>query len=181
MTPADLEACFDQFRVSAFRLETLPAYDVGGMEADRREAWRAGRPIPERSVRTSPWLRRIALTTAEGKTWQRVRVISEPPTEYEQFELVSYAEALACGDETRIAVRSAHPDLADLRFDFWLFDAGRPGEFAVRLLYGPGGAWAGAERISGERELAACASIYDVALSHSVTLAEYTASLWAAA
>ena len=38
---ADLNACFDLFERSAFRLETLPAYAVGGAEEERLNAFRS--------------------------------------------------------------------------------------------------------------------------------------------
>lgn len=44
---------FQNFQSSAFRLETLPAYDVPD-EVDELESYRAGRPLSERSVRTTP-------------------------------------------------------------------------------------------------------------------------------
>ena len=65
---ADLSACFDLFERTADRLETLPAYAVGGSEEERLRAFRLGLPRPERSVRTSPWLARVARTTATGGT-----------------------------------------------------------------------------------------------------------------
>lgn len=176
MTPAELDACFDQFTVSAFRLETLPSYDVGGPEAERMAAWRNGWAVPERSVRTSPWLRRIAVTTAAGKAWWRVRVLDDPLTEYERFELVSYAESLACGDETRIAVRGSWPVLDGLREDFWLFDAGTPGAFAVKLRYDLAGQFTGAGRYDDADTLLECMAARDTAAAHSVRLIDYLAT-----
>jgi hypothetical protein len=81
VTPEEFDDAFDQFRVSAFRLETMQYYSVSAEDA-RIRAFREGTPRPERSVRTSPWLRRIALTTAAGKLWSRVHVIKEPLSEY---------------------------------------------------------------------------------------------------
>ena len=70
----DFADCFDEFRVSAFRLETLRQYAIP-VEDERIAAFRENRPLPERSVRTSQWLRRIADTTAAGKRWSRVHVV----------------------------------------------------------------------------------------------------------
>ena len=81
MTPEEFDDEFDQFVVSAFRLETLQRYSVSAEDTHMR-AFREGTPRPERSVRTSPWLRRIALTTAAGKSWSRVHVTQEPLSEY---------------------------------------------------------------------------------------------------
>src|SRR5690348_1452179 len=76
---------FDTLQVSAFRLETLPAYSVSA-EAERYAAFLRGHRMPERSPRTSAFLARMA-ATRDRKSWRRVRVIDEPPTDYEQFEL----------------------------------------------------------------------------------------------
>ena len=62
----DFSPCFDDFRSSAFRLETLQRYDVPA-EADRIAAFREHRPLPERSPRTSPFLRRIADDHGRGQ------------------------------------------------------------------------------------------------------------------
>ena len=111
---ADLTACFDLFERSAFRLETLPAYAVGGAEAERLRAFQLGLPRPERSVRTSPWLARIDQTTAAGKSWRRVRVVGWPLTEYERYQMLGYQESATAGDVIRIADRVAHPELRSL-------------------------------------------------------------------
>ena len=127
---ADLGACFDLFERSAFRLETLAR--LRGRRRGRAPAGLpAGLPRPERSVRTSPWLARIAQTTAAGKSWHRVRVVGWPLTEYERYQMIGYRESAAAGDVIRIADRSAHPELAVLDRDFWLFDAEGPRPFAA--------------------------------------------------
>jgi hypothetical protein len=100
-------ARFDEFRHTAVRLEALPGYRVGGREAERIAAWREGRPRPERSVRTDPWLARIAMTTlASGRGWERVRVFDDPPTAYQRQQIESYREAQAAGDRVVIASRA---------------------------------------------------------------------------
>jgi hypothetical protein len=76
-------------------------------------------PRPERSVRTSPWLRRIAVTTVAGKRWQRVHIVEHLLSEYLCYEIEGYVES-ATGEEISIADRAAHPDLARLGPDFWL-------------------------------------------------------------
>jgi len=119
---ADLDRCFDLFQVSAFRLETLRTYAVPA-EDEFLRAFRLGLPRPERSARTSAWLRRIADTTAAGKSWGRVRVLGRPLSEYECYQLIGYSESAEAGEVTGIADRSAHPELSVLARDFWLFDA----------------------------------------------------------
>src|SRR6266545_3912509 len=82
VTPEEFDSYFDRFLVSAFRLEALPLYDVAA-EQDEFDAWKRGEPLPERSIRTDPWLARVALTTmTAGKRWMRAHVVDEPVSDY---------------------------------------------------------------------------------------------------
>jgi hypothetical protein len=158
------EECFDQFRESACRLETLPRY----VDDDERFAlFRAGGPLPERSVHTSPWLRRIAETTAAGKHWSRVYLVDDQDPERTRFKLAAYAESAAAGEGVWIADRSANPVLGRLRTDFWLFDAGTGRPFAAIMEYGPGGRYLSA-RIT--TEVGECVAARDLAFRYSVPL-----------
>jgi hypothetical protein len=172
---SNLEACFEKFRSTAFRLETLPDYAMPAEDA-RIAAFRAGVPMPERSVRTSPWLRRMAATTAAGKSWQRVRVLEHPLNEYSRFELATYVESAAAGERIRITDRAAHPDLGALTRDFWLFDADTDHPFTALMFYDDEGGYTGAE-ITGAREvIRRCQAHQQLALRHSVELSAYLAS-----
>jgi hypothetical protein len=127
------EALFDAFRATAARLETLPAYAVGGAEGKRLDAWRRGLPRPERSVRTDPWLARIATSTvSDGKSWRRVRVFDDPPTDYQRYQVDSYREAQAVGDQVLIASRAGVDESV---VDVWVFDQGHHDAHAVVMHY----------------------------------------------
>ena len=111
-------------------------------------------------------------TAAQGKRWQRVRVVEEPLTEYTQYEMASYIESQAAGEEIRIARRSRQAWA--LRRDFWLFDYGTPQVRALLLNYTPEGEWRGAEWVTDAGGLlAALAAERDLALACSVPLNEY--------
>jgi hypothetical protein len=177
VTPEEFDACFDQFEVSAWRLQVRQDY-LGPGEAERIAAWRAGKPRPERSVRTSPWLRRVAVTTAVGgKQWGRVQVIGEQVSDYLQYWLVSAVESAAAGEDIRIAngadavwlERDAWPE-------FWLFDAGRPTAHAVLMHYNDQGAVEEYELVDGGPVLDDCHSIRELALWVSVPLNFYLAA-----
>lgn len=116
----ELERAFEEFRSTAFRLETRALY-ADDLEHEDWALFLAGRPMTERSPRTEPWLKRVADTTAAGKTWRRVHVVSHPLSDYLRFEFTSYDANLAAGEDVRIADRGRHPDLRRLREDFWLF------------------------------------------------------------
>lgn len=174
---ADLAACFDLFERTAERLEVLPAYAVGGAEEERLRAFRLGLARPERSVRTSPWLARIARTAAGGKSWRRIRVLGWPLTEYQRYQLAGYQESAAAGDVIRIADRSAHPELAALGRDFWLFDADGPQPFAALMSYDEAGAYLGSEITTVPVVVERCRSELRLAGRYAVPLDTYLARL----
>lgn len=141
----DFDAQFDGFRETAFRYEGRPVYRVGGAEQQRIDAWRAGDPRPERSVRTEPWLQRIARTTLiDGKRWTRVRVVDDPLPEYLRYELTGLVENQAAGDRTLMLDRGQAPVDID-HDDFWLFDSDTPNAVAVWLRYRQDGTFRGIE------------------------------------
>jgi hypothetical protein len=137
LTTAEFDALFDGFSTTVTRLEALPAYAVGGAEAERLRAFREGRPRPLRSVRTDSWLARIAVSTVtNGKSWTRVRVVDEPMTDYQRYQLQSHRESQAVGELVRIVPRSL---AGDVGMDFWLFDEDGERPLAVLMHYHPDG------------------------------------------
>lgn len=170
MTPGKFDALFDSFHHVAFRLETLPTYDVGGADAARMAAFLAGEPLPERSVRTSPWLARIAVTTVDGKDWERVRVVDEPLTDYQRYELHAYQESQAAGEEIRILPRSRAGQWGP---DFWLFDPPTPDARAALMNYTPTGQWRGSTLITDPERLRELAQIRRTARASAVPLNEF--------
>jgi hypothetical protein len=156
MTPEEFDACFDRFTTSVIRIETLQRYAVAE-ESERISAFLRGEPRPERSVRTSPWLARIATTTVAGKSWRRVHVVQFPLSDYLRYQLAGYVESQACGEQIRLATSAS--DLVDVLAvgDFWLFDAGTDNPYALDMRYDIEGRWLGADFITdGDRLRARC-------------------------
>jgi hypothetical protein len=174
VTPEEFDALFEAFRHTVARLETLPAYDVGGQEAVRLHAFREGLPRPVRSVSTDPWLARIAITTVTaGKCWTRVRVVDEPLTDYQRYQLASLREAQAVGEEVLLVQRSA--DVAGP--DFWLFDENEPDAHAVVMLYSEQGQWLGADLVTDPREVRELAERLHAVAASAVPLNEFLVSV----
>lgn len=165
------DALFDTFTHSAYRLEALPAYAMSREDAFMR-SFLEGTPRPERSVRTSPWMRRIAVTTAAGKVWTRTRVHDTPLTEYQQFQLPAYVEALAVGDHTSLVERAL---VGDVGPDFWLFDAETDHPYAAVMNYSPDGHFEGFDHITDLDCLAELAGIRQDVEAHAVPLLEFLA------
>lgn len=172
MTPEYFDALFDTFHVTAVRLETLPAYAVADYEGDRLDAYLAGRPLPVRTVATDPWLARIATTTLAGKQWSRIRVLDEPLTDYQRFELAVFPETQAVGETIRIVPRGAVTLDGP---DFWLFDGDTAAARAVVMSYGPDGQWLGAELAEDPETVATCVRRLRATAAVSVPLNAYLA------
>jgi hypothetical protein len=175
VTPEEFDALFDTFHHTVARLETLPAYDVGGQEAVRIQAFREGRPRPLRSVTTDSWLARIAVSTVTaGKRWTRVRVVDEPLTEYQRYQLTSHQEAQAAGERVLIVPRSA---VGDVGPDFWLFDEAGPDAHAAVMRYDPEGRWLGASLVSYQDEVRELGERLHAAAARAVPLNEFLAGV----
>lgn len=120
-----LSVCLDQFRSTAFRLETLPSYAVSGETALR-------------SLRDNGYLARLARSTLAGRVWSRVRIVDDPLTGYQREQVRRvYVESHACGEDVWLFPRA---EFTHGRDDFWLFDGGLPGACAVRLCFDGAGA-----------------------------------------
>lgn len=173
-TPTTLDAkqfdtLFDQIASTAERLEARPAYHVPG-EAALLNAWRHGEPRPERSVRTSPWLARIAVTTATaGKVWSRIRVVDDPMTDAQRYALEAYRESQAAGERIFLAPRMAVEVDGP---DFWLLDR----RLAVLMHYHPDGQLDRRELVEDQEVVSECARQFDQLAARAVALNVFLAA-----
>jgi len=107
----------------AFRLQQLQSY--GGVRGPEWVAWQEGRPIPPITPETHPFQRKTAAWTAEGKRVYQVHIVEWPLAEYTRYALAVIPMTAWAGSETFCVDRDAHPDLATLTEDFWMFDEQR--------------------------------------------------------
>ncbi|TDW17060.1 DUF6879 family protein [Kribbella kalugense] len=170
----EFDAQFDRFTTEVFRLENLQGYAVSEEDA-RLKAFRDGTPRPERSVRTEPWLARIAVSTVAGKRWERVHVVDHPLSEYLRYELVGYVESQAAGERILIAERTADESLTRLGEDFWLFDADSPTAYAVLMHYDEAGHFVGFDHTTEPAVLERCRNERELVRRHAVDLNAYLA------
>ena len=156
----DLSWWLQNFARSAFRLETLPEYDVP-QEAEMLSAFRRGQPVRIRD--DHPWLLTVRRHCGAARAMQRVRVVGDPLSDYERFELSLYPYSSAAGEDVRILEQRHRFDE-----DFWLFD-----DHTVYVLrYDAGGRFLGVE---AGRDVVAYRRIRDLALENSIPFAQYAA------
>jgi hypothetical protein len=139
---AELKAEFGRMEREAFRLQQLQSY--GGVDGPEWDAWRAGEPIPPITPEVRPFLGKLAEYTAAGKRVYQVHIIEWPLAEYVKYALAVIPMSAWSGTETFMVDRTAHPDLATLTEDFWLFDE----RLAAVMRYDGNEAFVGAEESS---------------------------------
>lgn len=74
------------FQRTAWRWENQPVYEIGPERANI-EAFLAGTPHdPMADEYLAPWMHQVAAQTTARKQIGRVRVVEEPPTDYQRWE-----------------------------------------------------------------------------------------------
>ncbi len=114
------------FERSAFRLETRDTYALGYERTDF-ERFLAGSPTPPPELDWwRPWLEQISRLTREGKRIGRVRVLAEPPSDYQRWELWAAPWHSRAGEQIRYIPRSRAGEIGlPLVHDWWLLDDDR--------------------------------------------------------
>ena len=123
LTGDDFNDLFRYFTRTAVRLETQPVYTV----AEERESvaeFLAGEPRPVTEFGFyATWLAKIRAATAAGKRVERVRVLDEPPTDYQRWEVWSGRFNAAAGETIRYLSRARAVEIGlPVDHDWWLFD-----------------------------------------------------------
>jgi hypothetical protein len=123
----DQLACYEH---TALRWEAQRWYEIGA-EDENLSHFLAGTPRdPMADEFLAPWMLQVAAQTRAGKRIGRLRVIEEPPTDYQRWELWLDRWNTEAGEEIEYLPRSyAERRLRDhLPFgdtDWWLFDNAR--------------------------------------------------------
>ncbi|HZD00519.1 MAG TPA: hypothetical protein VFA46_10125 [Actinomycetes bacterium] len=158
----DLAWWLDNFERSAFRLETLPEYNVP-QEAEWLEAFKRDGSLPRLSPENDSWLKLVSSCGSQRKQLQRVRIVRHPLSDYLRFELALFQASVASGEEIRVTTEH--------RFgcgDFWLFDS----HTVILLRYDTAGRFLETEQ--PEDSVPYC-RIRDLALERSIPLGQYLA------
>ena len=127
ITEDEFDDLLRSFKRTAFRLEARDAY---ALDYEREEFGRflAGTPTPPPELGWwRPWLDQIAQLAREGKTVSRVRVLAEPPSDYQRWMLWAGPWHSAAGEDIRYVSRSRYERQVDLptEHDWWLLDEER--------------------------------------------------------
>lgn len=105
---------------TAFRLEVRDNY-TDAEEAIHVRRFRAGEPDDDSWM--EDWMGLILRRTLEGQHIERVRVVSEPWSDYTKFGLNLSRLNTAAGEDIRYMSRDRAKELDLPEYDYWLLDA----------------------------------------------------------
>ncbi|MDX2920680.1 MULTISPECIES: DUF6879 family protein [Streptomyces] len=111
---------FREFKHTAFRLETRRGY-ASDRNSPKGGRWKSGVDISAEP--DNAWRENVRAQTAEGKRFERVRLVDQPLTEGQQFLLDSGHSNVAAGEDVRNLPRPEADRLGLPEHDFWLFDS----------------------------------------------------------
>lgn len=118
---------FETFEHSAWRWEQQPAYWMG-YEREQFDKFLAGQPeSPVENDELGSWMQQVAKHVNEdGKTYGRVRIVEDPPTDYQRWMQWMDRWNREAGEDilylTRRGARAAGIIPAIGPDDWWLFD-----------------------------------------------------------
>ncbi|MEU8132030.1 DUF6879 family protein [Streptodolium elevatio] len=142
------------FEHTAWRLESRRAYGVAS-ETEALQAFMRGEDVSDPG---RPWLGMVREQVKQGKRIERVRVVDEPPTDYQRFLLADVEDSIAAGEDIRFLWRSDAETAGLPSRDFWVFDSRLLGRFHF-----DGDRSLGMELFDGESAVLAACQIRDAA------------------
>jgi len=126
LTDRERQGLFGSFERDAFHLEMRDEYHIED-EAEPLRMWRKGEWTDEMAREWwAPWLAKIRGATQARKTVRRLRIITEPITNYTRFLWEGSRFNVSAGEDVRWLPRHLVPEGTALPAeDLWLFDDSR--------------------------------------------------------
>ena len=159
---------FDSVRRSAWRWERQGYYQIDDVALIR---WRNGLPFLE-DAGDRQWRVYIRELQQKGIPFQRVRMVSDPPTEYERWALDVTDWNISIGEDIRWIDQQAANDLGLPEYDFYVLDNDR----VVVLKFDDEKALTGLEMIDDPAEVDQHRRWRDSAWHHAVQHHDYRAA-----
>ncbi|GHF64683.1 hypothetical protein GCM10018790_48130 [Kitasatospora xanthocidica] len=159
------QARFRDFRTEAWRLETLPAYNVP-QEEDDLQSFRAGERIDPRT-HSNAYTEDLKRVRREGKLKGRVHIVTRPLSEYLRYEFMYYLPHVWAGEDVRILDVTDRPDPLAGVTDYWMFDKRE----VVLMNYLPDGTQI--DRTLFEGDVSPFIEYQRIAIAESVPFEEY--------
>jgi hypothetical protein len=120
VTREERDEFFTSFDHAAVHLEMRDSYGTQ-VEKPHLRKWERGEPDDIEWLK--PWFDTVRSGTRSGKAFRRVRIISEPITEYIRWEHMDAHLFVEAGEDIRWLPRRLVSPVAFPGNDFWMFDA----------------------------------------------------------
>jgi hypothetical protein len=131
--------------------------------------WQAGRRFNP-AERWAEWHGLIRQTVDRGVNVRRIRVVSEPVTDYIKFEYdVTAAHNISAGEDVRWLPRATAAGLLLPVSDFWVFD----GQVVLWNHFAGDGSWSGEEQADDPALAKLCESSFEVAWERAIPHGDY--------
>lgn len=131
--------------------------------------WQAGQRF-DPAERWANWSDLVRATVNRKVSVRRIRIVSEPVTDYIRFEYdVTAAHNVAAGEEVRWLPRAKAPGLLVPVSDFWVFD----GQVVLWNHFAGDGSWVGEEQADDPALAKSCAASFAAAWKRAVPHADY--------
>ena len=117
------DAHFSAYRRTALHLEMRDIYATD-IERSRFQTWMRGEPLDPKAEAEwwQPWFDIMKANVEAGKTLRRLRIVSEPVTDYIRFEWLDAFNLVKAGEDVRWLPRRRASRLLLPGNDYWLFD-----------------------------------------------------------
>lgn len=161
------------FQREAVHLEMRDVYATE-IERDRFQTWLRGEPLdPEAEAEWwRPWFELMKRNNEAGRALRRLRIVSEPVTDYIRFEWLDAAQLVRAGENVRWLPRRNASKLVLPGNDFWMFDR----ETVAFTHFSGDGHVLGHEVTTDPEIVAACAGAFENAWKIAIPHSEYTPS-----
>jgi hypothetical protein len=153
------------YKHTAFRLERRERYNEPE-EVEPLRRFLAGEPD---YAWNEDWASMIQRRTASWQRMERVRIVSEPHSDYTRFGLDLARINVAAGEDIRYLPRDRAESLDLPDHDFWLIDSSKVGI----LRFGNDDVLLGSEVLTESAVIVKYCSWRDVAWHHAIPLVEY--------
>lgn len=164
-------ALFAGFEQTARRLEVRDSYDVES-ERPYLARWRDGMQQDREHVDSrKPWLDQVRGNVAQGRAYQRVRVVSDPLSEYVRYALRGTRQTVDSGEDIGYLARKDADGLDLPDHDFWLFD----GALLVLMPFTSDDRPLGGLLVTDAEAVAQHRAWLDLAVRHSTSYADFLA------
>jgi hypothetical protein len=173
ITETESSQLLSSFSSSAWRLETRDSYHLDYEAADF-EQFLAGQPVAPPEVSWwRPWLDRISAMAQQGKHVGRVRILAEPPTDYQRWELWAARWHADAGEQIGYLGRSQAVALGlPTDHDWWLLDE----QAVIVMRFDETGRIAGKELVTDPGIVAQHREWRDLAVRHAIPAEGFTAA-----